>query len=569
MVLTTSRNSVCIAALVFACLALPVLCQEESAQDWTSQCEARVTRQAKKDLSSIELVDSTGTQRPNLTLETAWGITYNQCMRTCNPITSSFSFAAFSGSLTNWLLPWIALIAQLPFQTDGPFNDLLSILIAVGSPGLITYSLALTIFNRSRIAEKLRILKEDANNSIVKHVYHRMIIRLDLVRFVLQETQQTPTRAWEGSGWLSSLIILDDNQVWWESVKRSLTHTRRGVTTSLVAQVLFAIVAWLMTIIAAFDELGDPTTALSISSSSIWLWMIPVITGFVAVGTQAEKDTVADALTSSSAPSKRAQNLHPGDPDSETPPAKLGMQDGIRAVSGVLAPSKSYIGRVSALPHDAENPPLNPDVEEQQSQPSSDIASPPGPSNPQNGGITFATTEKLIKNPYFKLSKTPTSLSPTSAVSQSPSILSFDLCGHEADQGPIFNYARAFTAERFSEIIIRGFENALRNIEAGQSPSGRAWVHHHDQNGIRMDTHDNLQGTAQQYHRFCGFDQDPELMEAYPAWGAIPKKVWRHMIVSCIMALFVQWGTTGPSLLIGYTTPSSGVGCKCYFPLCQ
>jgi hypothetical protein len=45
-------------------------------------------------------------------------------------------------------LPWIALTAQLPYEAGGFRHNLMSGNLAVGSPALITFSLAITISNR-------------------------------------------------------------------------------------------------------------------------------------------------------------------------------------------------------------------------------------------------------------------------------------------------------------------------------------------------------------------------------------------------------------------------------------
>lgn len=84
-------------------------------------------------------------------------------------------------------------------------------------------------------------------------------------------------RANQEGGWLSSLIVLHENQPFWESVKKDLMKTRRGYTASLGAQMAMAIIAYLFTIISSFiGNLGDVTVALQIASGSLWIWMIPV-----------------------------------------------------------------------------------------------------------------------------------------------------------------------------------------------------------------------------------------------------------------------------------------------------
>ena len=46
-------------------------------------------------------------------------ITYNQCVETCGGGAGEFKWTMFSQGFSAWLLPWIALIFQLPFGATG------------------------------------------------------------------------------------------------------------------------------------------------------------------------------------------------------------------------------------------------------------------------------------------------------------------------------------------------------------------------------------------------------------------------------------------------------------------
>ena len=146
-------------------------------------------------------------------------------------------------------------------------------LLAIGSPALITYSLSLTILNRTWIRRRFDNLRADAADITIQ--YPDFSERVKAAQFLLQEAQQVPMRASQEAGWLSSLIVLPANQPWWLRVRNDLRNTRRGVTFSLFAQVGMALIAWLFTIIAAFvGALGDTSTALQISSGCMWVWMV-------------------------------------------------------------------------------------------------------------------------------------------------------------------------------------------------------------------------------------------------------------------------------------------------------
>ena len=59
---------------------------------------------------------------------------------------------------------------------------------------------------------------------------------------------------------------------------------------------------------------------------------------------------------------------------------------------------------------------------------------------------------------------------------------------------------------------------------------------------------------------YCGLS-DHEL-RAYPKWSQIPGDLWGGIVLSFIVALCLQWGTTGGAILIAYLTPVKGLGCR-------
>src|SRR5436190_4139942 len=93
------------------------------------------------------LYDQNGS--PTSDLNTAWGISYELCDILCTPEDSwtLFTWNYFAPSFTSWLLPWLALTAQLPYETKDRPTSLLALFLAIGSPMLIIYSLSLTILN--------------------------------------------------------------------------------------------------------------------------------------------------------------------------------------------------------------------------------------------------------------------------------------------------------------------------------------------------------------------------------------------------------------------------------------
>ncbi|KAF7353980.1 hypothetical protein MVEN_01084500 [Mycena venus] len=231
-----------------------------------------------------------------------WGITAGACEQHCGPdvFRQSVNFSAAAITLTTWLLPWIALIAQLPFEANGWMN-ILSGCLAVGSPALATYSLTLTALNRWYISHEFHQLKDMVQNlRDTRPEYSYMVERVDSAAFILREVQQCPMRANQRDGALASLIVLDDPglQHFWKSAAKDLKNTRRGFTYSFLAQVIMAFVAYLISFIAAVhDSLGSPDVGLQFASSTVWSWMFPIVFGYIRVGSQYKAGSIKEALT--------------------------------------------------------------------------------------------------------------------------------------------------------------------------------------------------------------------------------------------------------------------------------
>lgn len=136
---------------------------------------------------------------------------------------------------------------------------------------LITYSLSLTVIHSYKLKHEFHRLK--STNTISSHY----ISHLTTIEEVLQASQHAPLRASQRKGWLSSLLVLKENDEWWDQVREYLVSHIRDFTPSALAQIGVAVVAWLLTIVAALStKLGDPDTGLQNASGSLWLWLVSV-----------------------------------------------------------------------------------------------------------------------------------------------------------------------------------------------------------------------------------------------------------------------------------------------------
>ncbi|KAF2192980.1 hypothetical protein K469DRAFT_714999 [Zopfia rhizophila CBS 207.26] len=450
-------------------------------------------------LGLLHLVDAEGWPTPNFT-EATWGVSIKDCYKYCNnrEVPYTFDFQIFASAFTNYLLPWLALTAQLPYETSTPWDNLLSLCLSVGSPALITYSLVITILNRYSLRTRWHTLHQSALSRAVHDKYSDFSVRVRAIQYLLQEAQQVPLRASQEKGWLSSLVVVPKNQRWWRGVQRRLRRTRRGVTFSLVAQILVAGVAWLFTVSSEFvASRGDRVVATQLSSGSLWLWLIPVIWGWVTVGTQSSSDTIDEALRNDIAyRAKEPPITH------ESSIREKGEQLGIMVRSGL-----------AIQPHRVQ------------------------------------TNEAAFEVPPV------TNL-------ELPGWLGADIMGDEKHEGPIFNYARVFTWWQLARTIECALITSVNAIATGQTckPSQEKVVLVPWNTDRRPE--ENLAGDSYTTAQYCGLDLNRVQISAYPEWEEIPADVWKRIFVASAVAMFVQWGTVGPAVLIAFYTPTKGVGCR-------
>ncbi|KAJ6600521.1 hypothetical protein DFH09DRAFT_1128388, partial [Mycena vulgaris] len=414
-----------------------------------------------------------------------WGITFKACEATCgmDQIRQTVDFSAVSVPLTTWLLPWLALVAQLPFEADG-WMDLLSACLCVGSPVLAAYSLSLTAFNRSHISREFRRLKRAAETDTCQE-YHYMR-RVEAAAFILQEAQQCPVRANQRTGELGSLIALNDphRRNFWTLAAKDLKNTRRGFTYSFAAQVFLAFVTYLISFIAAVVELlGSPDVGLQFASSTVWSWMFPIVFGYIYVGSQSKAGSIAEALT--------GNMIIPG-PE--------------RDASGEFVYQKGL-------------------------RPNADLYS-PLPAPPPT-----AATNSVVALDIGPAVETPRRALPDAVSSQSRLGVDIPLSTLHASTsqlnagGGIFNYARVLTSFALVEHI--------ENFQA--------------QAAIPL--------TAADAAERCGLQPRQDLI-AFTAWSKLPTLAIRNMGKAALVALFLQWGTTGAAVFVAYYTPAVGIGCR-------
>ena len=229
----------------------------------------------------------------------AVGFTYKTCLEQCGSSPVPFSWRDFSQLFSAWILPWLALITQLPFGSRNYLDDFVSsessfrfiagpiayqsaihvsVVMSVGSPALATYSLVLTALNNRTVYRRVHRIKHIGDKN--KTAIAKALIPL----------QQIPLKLTKNELFLTS--ISTNNQWGQEIVSRVDPRDTWSIATA--SAVVWVIIAFLFTLIDSFMSLNNPANTLNNATagqsaghaiSTLWLWLLCLVIGWLWVPT--------------------------------------------------------------------------------------------------------------------------------------------------------------------------------------------------------------------------------------------------------------------------------------------
>ena len=499
----------------------------------------------------------------------AWGIPYEACNALCGPLggPGTFDWNFFSQGLSQWLLPWLALTAQLPFETKDKQSNFVALLLAVGSPALIVYSLALTILNSRSINREFRQIKEIKGPDV--HPQQTKVIKA--ARTFLIESQHIPIQIYNGSKReFAQLIVNPDNWAWWCNLREEVRKTKRRWTYSLYIQVAWVCLSQFWAIVAFFTSGADNSViGNALAINCLWIWMIPVVLGWVYVGTQSSAGSIKAALSSVPVPILGTQTNVRGEcigirdrTTFNSPRMRLadpsGLDNSYMQEHNLDGTSTLSQGSICGLAVD--------DSITNATYPEMD----PIHRNSQTLGM-FSSFEPFHKFSYgledTKLdielveygNSRPKSTNDLTDVEQqaqaileekaesgfhSDTFLGFSIQGADLEPGPIHNYARFWSHMNAVNHVVEAFTSLTQRQKREQTVHGRVW------NPAKGQLAGNLEGSPEMMSKYISVD--------YKDVVDIPVHVNKQPVpvMNCFKAAFVaialQWGSTGSALLIAY-----------------
>ena len=209
-------------------------------------------------------------------------LSYGLCIRACGAGPEAFDWPAFYQQFSSWLLPYLALLSQLPFGAESRLSNLTSVFLTIGSPVLAAYSLALTVLNHRWLVRRFRGLT-------YPNAEHAAAI--------LRNLQAAPIRISYEDALLPSLIVLHDNDEWWKELSAGLKNSDTW-SAAAVASMGWVVIAYLLTIIDSFTAIPAPSSSDGSSPAYrvlgildmfgkgigfLWLWFVPVVYGWIQI----------------------------------------------------------------------------------------------------------------------------------------------------------------------------------------------------------------------------------------------------------------------------------------------
>ncbi|KAF8801073.1 hypothetical protein BYT27DRAFT_7174661 [Phlegmacium glaucopus] len=211
----------------------------------------------------------------------ATGVTYSLCIRACGGDQEPFSWTIFSQEFSSWLLPWLALVSQLPFGANDKLDNLDSVVLTVGSPTLAAYSLALTVLNGRWVAQRF-----------AGYTYPNV---RNAIR-ILSSLQQSPLQIETSDGLLASLVVLPQNDEWWSELIVWINYTHTW-SISAVNNIAWVVIAYIFTLIDSFTA-GVATFINSNGQAvgSLWLWLLPIVIGWLQISPKCDSTRLSSAV---------------------------------------------------------------------------------------------------------------------------------------------------------------------------------------------------------------------------------------------------------------------------------
>ncbi|KAJ6589768.1 hypothetical protein B0H19DRAFT_924057 [Mycena capillaripes] len=221
-----------------------------------------------------------------VSIANATAMSYALCIKTCGTGPTFRAWSVFSQRFSTWLLPFLALVCQLPFGANNRLDNIMSMLLNVGSPTLGAYSLILTLLNTYWIRQRFsHISYPNAQNA----------------RRILNALQQAALKVSTDDGLLASLILLPENNLWWSDLIIWLDmNYAHSWSFANVASIGWVVIAFALTVIDTYTDVTNnstpPLNSNGLAVAFSWLWLLPIVTSWLQIGPRSDRSSLHRAV---------------------------------------------------------------------------------------------------------------------------------------------------------------------------------------------------------------------------------------------------------------------------------
>ncbi|KZV74201.1 hypothetical protein PENSPDRAFT_749503 [Peniophora sp. CONT] len=220
---------------------------------------------------------------PYTNTSNATAIPYNLCINECGTGPEVFNWTIFSTNFSTWLLPWLALVSQLPFGSQFRYQNILSIFLTVGSPALAAYSLMICVLNWAWVPRAFDGIR-------YPNVEHAWPILASLQHSPLYMDQE------DSKGMLASVVALPENDKWWKILGEGLDYEDNW-TTAIILQIAWVVVAFVLTVVDSFqDGIINDFGSSGKGTGTLFLWLLPLVIGWQKLSPRCDYARVREAL---------------------------------------------------------------------------------------------------------------------------------------------------------------------------------------------------------------------------------------------------------------------------------
>ncbi|KAG1753665.1 uncharacterized protein EDB91DRAFT_1234099 [Suillus paluster] len=227
-------------------------------------------------------------------------ISYSLCTSACGTGQEPFQWSVFSQDFSAWLLPNLALISQLPFGAQYRLDNLMS---AVLNRWVTGTCWVLFIHHAPQFS-----LDYPAISSIGE------LPQFPFVVAILSSLQQVPLRLHLDR--VPSLLVLPENDCWWKYFSELVDYTHTWSIASATS-IAWVIVAYIVNVANSPADLFSNSIADGDPTGSLWLWLIPIVAGWLQLSPKCDYDRLQTAYD------RADRHAHPGPAGARmrTPPA--------------------------------------------------------------------------------------------------------------------------------------------------------------------------------------------------------------------------------------------------------